>query len=190
MGLLMRRRRPLLRLAATAGVVDHAPKTCPEAGAAIGYVHVFERDPVPTTTSADRAAALMRGLVASVTGDSSVVAELYTDDVSGWSPSTSVSSAVELAIELEDTDDTFSDIELTFAPLDVGGDKACVEWELRATHTGPLVIDDDVQIDATGIRLTLHGVTVAEFDGDRIRGFRQYWDDAELLAQVGALPDD
>ena len=96
-----------------------------------------------------------------------------------------MSSAVELAIELEDRDDTFSDIELTFAPLDVGGDKACVEWELRATHTGPLVIDDDVQIDATGRRLTLHGVTVAEFDGDRIRGFRQYWDDAELLAEVG-----
>ena len=141
-------------------------------------------------TSTDRAAALMRGLAASAIGDSSVIVELYTDDVHGWSPAMSVSSAAELAIEVEDCDDAFSDIELTFTPLDVGGHKACVEWELRARHTGPLMLDDEVQIDATGRQLTLHGVTVAEFDGDRICGFRQYWDDAELLAQVGALPDD
>ena len=173
MGLLMQRRRSLLPLAATHGVV--VTRTT-RADHGIG-------------ATAERAATLMRGIVASATGDSSLVAELYTDDVHGWSPSTSVSSAAELAIELEDADATFSDVELTLAPLDVMGEMACVEWEMRATHTGPLVIDDDVQIAATGIRLTLRGVTVAEFEGDRIRGFRQYWDDAELLAEVGALPD-
>jgi hypothetical protein len=34
------------------------------------------------------------------------------------------------------------------------------------------------------LRLTLRGVTIAEFAGDRIRSFRQYWDEGELLAQV------
>ena len=61
---------------------------------------------------------------------------------------------------------------------------------MTATHSGPIVVDDDVSLDATGLRFTLHGVTVAEFAGDRIRSFRQYWDEGELLAQVGALPGD
>ena len=52
------------------------------------------------------------------------------------------------------------------------------------------MIDDDVAIEPSGLRFTLHGVTVAEFDGNRICRFRQYWDEAELLAQIGLLPDD
>ncbi|MET0627131.1 MAG: nuclear transport factor 2 family protein [Acidimicrobiia bacterium] len=137
-------------------------------------------------TRAERAAAVMRGLTAGVHGDSTVIAELYTDDVSGWSPVMSVSSAVELAIELEDRGDSFSEIELSFAPLDVDGDAACVEWTMTATHSGSIVVDDDVCIEATGRRLTLHGVTVAEFAGERICSFRQYWDEGELLAQISA----
>jgi ketosteroid isomerase-like protein len=143
-----------------------------------------------TGTSAERAATLIRGLEASVTGDSTVVAEIYTDDVEGWSPSMYVSSAAELAIELEDREDAFSDIELACASLDVAGDRACVEWMMTATHSGPIAIDDDVALEPTGLRLTMHGITVAEFDGDRICSFRQYWDEAELLDQIGLLSED
>jgi SnoaL-like polyketide cyclase len=98
-----------------------------------------------------------------------------------------VPSAAELAIELEDRDDAFADVELAFSPLDVGDDGACVEWTMSAAHTGPLVIGDECEIEPTGVRVTVHGVTVAEFDGDRIRSFRQYWDAAELLEQIGLL---
>jgi len=63
-------------------------------------------------TNAERAATLVRALEASITGDSSHVAELYVDDVKGWAPAMSVSSAAELAVELEDRDGAFSDIEL------------------------------------------------------------------------------
>ena len=58
------------------------------------------------------------------------------------------------------------------------------------THSGPLMIDDDVVIDPTGLRVTLVGVTVAEFDGDRIRSFRQYWDEAALREQMLPRPGD
>jgi hypothetical protein len=44
-------------------------------------------------------------------------------------------------------------------------------------------------IDPTGLRLSLHGVTVAEFDGDKIASFRQYWDEVELLEQLALLPE-
>jgi ketosteroid isomerase-like protein len=141
-------------------------------------------------SNADRAATLVRGLEASITGDSTVVAELYTDDVKGWAPALSVSSAAELAVEFEDRDGAFSDIDLAVSPLDVAGDRAAVEWVVTVTHSGPLEIDDDLVIDPTGLRLTLHGVTVAEFDGDKIRSFRQYWDEVELLEQLALLPED
>jgi len=137
----------------------------------------------------ERAATLIRALEASVEGDSSVVAELYTDDVRGWAPAMVITSAAELAAELEDRDEAFSDIELDVSPLDVGGERAAVEWIVTVTHSGPIEVDD-VVIEPTGARIRLHGVTVAEFAGDKIRSFRQYWDEVELLEQLALLADD
>ena len=116
--------------------------------------------------------------------------ELYADDVQGWSPTMTVTSAAELAVELEDRQDAFSDIELDVTPLDVGDDQACVEWIATATHSGPLLVDEEVVIEPTGGRFTLHGVTVADFEGDRIRAFRQYWDEVSLLEQLQLLPSE
>jgi ketosteroid isomerase-like protein len=141
-------------------------------------------------SSADRAAALVQAIEATVTGDSRVVRELYADDVKGWSPTMTVTSAAELAVELEDRQDAFSDIELDVTPLDVGDDQACVEWIATATHSGPLVVDEDVVIEPSGGRFTLRGVTVADFEGDRIRAFRQYWDEVSLLEQLRLLPSE
>jgi ketosteroid isomerase-like protein len=141
-------------------------------------------------SSADRAAVLVQAIEASVTGDSRVVRELYADDVQGWSPVMTVSSAAELAVELEDRQEAFSDIDLDVTPLDVGADQACVEWIATATHSGPLVIDEDVVIEPTGGRFTLRGVTVADFEGDRIRAFRQYWDEVSLLEQLELIPTE
>ena len=36
-------------------------------------------------------------------------------------------------------------------------------------------------VHVPGTRVRLQGVTVAELDGDRIRRFRQYWDEVALL---------
>jgi ketosteroid isomerase-like protein len=141
-------------------------------------------------SSADRAAALVQAIEATVSGDSRVVGELYADVVQGWSPTMTVTSAAELAVELEDRQDAFSDIELDVTPLDVGDDQACVEWIATATHSGPLVVDEEVVIEPTGGRFTLRGVTVADFEGDRIRAFRQYWDEVSLLEQLQLFPSE
>jgi ketosteroid isomerase-like protein len=141
-------------------------------------------------TNAQRAALLARAIQASIEGDSSVIADLYTDDVRGWSPGLTITSAAQLAVEFEDRDEAFSDIVLDFAPLDVGGDRACIEWVATVTHTGPLVSDDETLIEATGKRVTLRGVTIAEFAGDKIDAFRQYWDEVALLEQLDLLPAD
>ena len=129
----------------------------------------------------------MRAIEATVAGDSAVLGMLYTEGVTGCSQAMSVSSAAELAVEVERRNGAFSSIDLEVAPLDVDGDRACVEWVATATHSGPLVVDE-VVIEPTGRRVTLRGVTVAEFDGLRIRAFRQYWDEVALLAHLGLLP--
>ena len=138
------------------------------------------------TTNAARAATLERALRASLEGDSSAIPGLYTDDVKAWAPAMSVASASELIAEFDKRDEAFSDIELEVAPLDVGGDYGCAEWSVTMTHSGRLVLDDGV-IEATGVRLTVYGVTVAEFRGERICSLRQYWDEFAVLEQLGVL---
>ena len=132
----------------------------------------------------------MRAIESSLRGDSDVIAELFTGDVHGDSPAASVSSAAELAVEFEDRDEAFSEIELDVRPLDVGDRQACAEWLVTVTHSGPLAVDDDTVIAPTGRRLTLQGATIAEFEGDKIRAFRQYWDEVSILEQLDLLPED
>ena len=138
-------------------------------------------------TSAERVATLIRALEARIAGDSTQVAELYVDDVRGRGPAMSVSSAAELAVEVEDRDGAFSEIELEVSPLEVSGERACVEWVAALTHSGPFATADDTVIAPTGTRVSLHGVTVAEFIGDKIASFREYWDEVELLKQVATV---
>jgi ketosteroid isomerase-like protein len=139
------------------------------------------------TTNAARATALARALRASVEGDIAAVLDIYTDDVTAWAPAVSVRSASELAAELARRDDAFSDIDLEVVPFDVGGDYACAEWSLAMTHSGRLALPDGTVIDPTGVRVSLNGVTVAEFRGDRICSLRQYWDELAVLEQLGVL---
>jgi ketosteroid isomerase-like protein len=142
------------------------------------------------TSNAARAATLVRALRASIEGNRSAIAELYTDDVKAWTPALSAASATELAAEFERRDDAFSGIELDVSPLDVGGDYACAEWSVSMTHSGKLALANDVVIEPTGVRVTLNGATVAEFRGSRICALRQYWDEFSVLEQLGVLAND
>ena len=141
-------------------------------------------------SNAERAAVLVRAIEASVSGDSSVICDMYTEDVQGWSPAMCISSTAELAVEFEDHENEFSDIEFKLEPLNVGGEQACVEWVASATHSGPIEVDGDLVIEPTGRRFTLYGITIAEFTGSRICAFREYWDEIGLLEQLELLPHD
>jgi ketosteroid isomerase-like protein len=142
------------------------------------------------TSSADRAATLVAALHAGVEHDRHAADDFYTQDVRAWTPAMSTSSRSELMSELERRDDAFSDLQLEASPLDVGGDLACVEWSVTMTHTGPLAVAEGRVVDPTGMRVTLYGITVAEFRDDRICALRQYWDELSLFDQLGLLPED
>jgi ketosteroid isomerase-like protein len=137
------------------------------------------------TSNETRAATLARALRAGIDRDRQALTELLADDVRAWTPALSTSSLDELTEHLDQRDAAFSAIELHVAPLDVGGDFACVEWSVVMTHTGPLTLAGGELVEPTGLRVTLHGVTVAEFRGERICALRQYWDASGVLEQLG-----
>jgi hypothetical protein len=142
------------------------------------------------TSNLARAETLVRALRAAVDGDRQTLQGVFTDDVRAWTPALSTTSLTELLDELDRRDEAFSDVELDVAPLDVSGDYACVEWTVEMTHTGTVVLGDGKPIEPSGIRVTLHGVTIAEFLGDQICSVRQYWDEFTVLEQLGVLTGD
>ena len=90
--------------------------------------------------------------------------------------------------ELGTPEDSLTDLAIVVLALDVIGDKVIAEWRLEASFTGPVLYDDRLLIEPTGTAVRLPGVSVAEFRGHRIRAFRHYFDDSELLAGVPGTP--
>ena len=139
------------------------------------------------TTNAERREILERALHAAVQGDDAALTAIYTADVKAWTPAHSTASREELLAELQRTDDAFSEFEIQVAPLDVGGRLAGAEWRVSMTHTGDLALRDAAVLPPTGLRITINGVTIAEFEGDRICALRQYWDEQAILEQLGVV---
>src|SRR5512132_2501610 len=131
-----------------------------------------------------RAENLRRALEAGVTGDVDALPELFTADVSGWGPHMLVSSLDELKETLAAREDALSDVEIEINSLDVFGNKGFVEYRINAVFSGPFVLDEDTVIEPTGGKILLGAALVAEFSGDKISAFRNYFDDAALLEQM------
>ncbi|MGA9279399.1 nuclear transport factor 2 family protein [Ilumatobacter sp.] len=131
-----------------------------------------------------RADTLERVLRAALVGDRPTLETELADDVRVWTPTLSAQSLEEFLDELDERGSSFSDFELTVSPLDVGGLHACIEWTIEMTHTGRLRLPDATEIGPSGIRVVVHGTTVAEFLQDRICSVRQYWDEFDVLDQL------
>ena len=136
------------------------------------------------TSNEARATTLVNALRAGIEGDQATLRVLLSDDVRAWTPTMSTSSLTELIEELDRRDAAFTDVELDAVPLDVGGDFACVEWTVEMTHSGTIVLTGEESIEPSGTRVTLHGVTIAEFADDQICSLRQYWNEYTVLEQL------
>jgi len=134
--------------------------------------------------SESRKDVLLKALEAEVGGASVDRATLFTDDVVGWSPIATVSGLTDLVELAADRETTFSNVVIMFRGLDEVGNKAFAEWLIEADHTGPMVLGEDAVLEATGRRVRLAGVTVADFRGEKIRSFRTYFDDVSLIEQM------
>jgi ketosteroid isomerase-like protein len=127
---------------------------------------------------------MLKALEAEVGSDSVDLDALFTNDVVGWSPYASVSGLTELAEVASLRDVAFSNVVIRVRSLDEVGNKTYAEWLIDADHTGPLVLDDDVVLEATGRHVQLAGVSVADFRDGKIRSFRTYFDDLSMIDQI------
>ena len=131
-----------------------------------------------------RAETLRRALEVGVNGDVDALPEIFTANVSGWGPHMLVSSLDELKETLAAREDALSDVQIEINSLDVFGNKGFVEYRINAVFSGPFVLDEETTIEPTGGKILLGAALVAEFDGDKISAFRNYFDDAALLEQM------
>ena len=132
----------------------------------------------------DRGRTLQRALEACIRGELDALPELFTEDVSGWSPNLVVGSLGELAEAVADREDALSNVDIKVDAVDVVGNKGFAEYRVSAVFSGPFVIERDVVIEPNGHDILLGAAMVAEFSGDRITTFRNYFDDATLLEQM------
>ena len=136
--------------------------------------------------SESRKGVLLKALEAEVTGCGARadLDALFTDDVVGWSPYSSVTGLPALSELWALRETAFSNAVIEFRGLDETGNRAFAEWSIEADHTGPLVLGEDAALPGTGRHVRLPGFTVADFREGKIRSFLTYFDDASLIEQL------
>jgi steroid delta-isomerase-like uncharacterized protein len=81
----------------------------------------------------------------------------------------------------------FPDAAGTVTSAVSSGNTAALEVTWKGTHTGPLGMAEGT-IPASGKRQETPAAFVFDFEGDRIKESRQYFDTMTLLKQIGAQP--
>ena len=84
--------------------------------------------------------------------------------------------------------EAFPDVKGTITTAVAAGNTVTIEVTWEGTHTGPLTGPAGT-IQASNKRQTTRAVLVMNFEGDKIKQSRHYFDMMSLLQQIGALPE-
>ncbi len=112
--------------------------------------------------------------------------ELFADDVSVWSPNLLAVGIDQLAEHLDYREGAFSDVEVEISAVDTFGNKGFMEFRVSGTFSGAFALDADEFVEPNGKRLLIGAAAVAEFEGEKIKALRVYFDDATLIEQMAA----
>jgi ketosteroid isomerase-like protein len=137
------------------------------------------------TSNRARANLLTAVLEALVAGDRHRLTGVLAEDVQVWTPEVTAASRDEFIEMLDRRDGAFADVAVEVFAHDVGGEYAAAEWTVSMTHAGRIDLASGATVEATGLRVELHGVAIVEFAGDRVCSLRQYWNERALLEQLG-----
>jgi steroid delta-isomerase-like uncharacterized protein len=130
-----------------------------------------------------------RGLQAWRAGDADAFAACYSEDATLTAPG---------GMELHGRDgarqfmagwrEAFPDNEITIEREYESGSVVFQEGIFSGTHTGTLTSPDGQSIPATGRSLRAPYADVFEVQGDQVVSERLYFDQVELLTQLGLMP--
>ena len=142
-----------------------------------------------TMTETTRSDLLMRAVATCVHPDDASITHLddmFTEDVTVWSPNLMTSGLAGLAEHLTFREDAFTDVDVIIDAVDAVGIKGFVEFHVEATFSGPFDIGAGEVVEPNGRRLVLGAAAVAEFEAGKIKALRGHFDDATLLEQMFA----
>lgn len=92
----------------------------------------------------------------------------------------------EIAAGEQSLFDAFNEVEVELITVLADGPRRAVELVLHATHSGPIRLDEDIDIPATGKHIGLPMVWIFELNGDGlIISERDYFDAAAFMRQLG-----
>jgi steroid delta-isomerase-like uncharacterized protein len=81
----------------------------------------------------------------------------------------------------------FPDVMLSFGDQVLGEDSAATEVVMSGTHTGPLNTPSG-SIPPTGKSINLRSLSILRFEDGRIASERNYFDQFDMLKQLGLAP--
>jgi len=138
-------------------------------------------------TRTSRGAILRRAIETCIQPDDDAIAklgELFSDDVTVWSPNLLAVGLADLAENLAFRESAFSDVDVQIDALHVFANKGFAEFRVTGTFSGPFVIGKETVIEPNGQSLLLGAAAIADFEGGKIKALRAYFDDATLLEQM------
>ena len=138
----------------------------------------------------DAKAVLEQAIESWNAGDRDTWATLYADDVVYEAPGGQRISG------LADLKEKYFDALVTAAPdrssrdivLFADGEHVVEQARYVGTHTGPLRSPDGMEIPPTGKRFDFPFVGIFHVQGGKIRSIRIFYDQIELLGQLGLMP--
>jgi steroid delta-isomerase-like uncharacterized protein len=138
----------------------------------------------------DAKAVLEQAIESWNAGDRDTWATLYADDVVYEAPGGQRISG------LADLKEKYFEALVTAAPdrssrdivLFADGEHVVEQARYVGTHTGPLRSPDGMEIPPTGKRFDFPFVGIFHVQGGKIRSIRIFYDQIELLGQLGLMP--
>ncbi len=118
-------------------------------------------------------------------GDIDDVASLYAEDAVALSPEGELQGRKEIVEYLRPFTEAFSEFRWESLHDYEDGNSALDEGWICGVHTGPLPGPDGQPIPATGKSIRLRECDAVTVDGGLITSHRFYFDQMELLGQLG-----
>jgi ketosteroid isomerase-like protein len=127
---------------------------------------------------------------AAMSGDVEALRGLYAEDAVIETPDQGTITGRDAIVEwISGFQKAFPD--LTYEPLNEYeiGNTAIDEGAVSGTHTGPLETPTGESVQPTGKRVRLREIDVATVENGKVTSHRFYFDQMELLAQLGLAPE-
>lgn len=118
-------------------------------------------------------------------GNLGIVDELFAPGFVGYDPASVMGSSGREALkeDVRQFRTAFPDSHVKIEEILAEGERVVYRWTSRSTHKGPFM-----DLPPTGKEVTISGIQILRFSGDRIVEGYSHWDALGLLRQLGVVP--